>query len=265
MNSILLREDKVREILENHRMVMRKVVKPQPLNAKKILDYDEVSGYVDFLCKDIKDGQRIDCVHHMRSPYKTFDILYVRETWQEVYETEVDEDTPCGFVNIRDRILNFDEIPKIEAGISRNCATATMEPRMKYYVFKASDIEYANPQNLLYWRSSTHMPHEAARIFLRVTDVRVERLQDITDIEAIKEGFEGERCNHEFSDYIGGTFACTDCMNTGWIKSPVIEFAQSWDSALNPEDYVLYGWGVNPYVWHITFERIPKKEALAYG
>lgn len=35
MNSILLREDKVREILENHRMVMRKVVKPQPLNAKK--------------------------------------------------------------------------------------------------------------------------------------------------------------------------------------------------------------------------------------
>lgn len=265
MKSILFNTEMVRDILDNRQTVIRRVLKPQPLNVKEILDYDGVLGYADFLCEDIKDGQRINRVHHMRTPYKTFDILYVRETWQEVYETEFDKEAPNGFVNIRERILNFDEIPKVESGISRNCTTATMEPRMKYYVFKASDIEYANPQNGLYWRSSTHMPREAARIFLRVTDVRVERLQDITDIEAIKEGFEGERCNHEFSDCIGGTFACTDCMNTGWIKSPVIEFAQSWDSALNPEDYVLYGWGVNPYVWHITFERIPKKEALAYG
>lgn len=260
MKPILFNTEMVRAILDDRKTVTRRVMKPQPREIYHGCTLFEDDGDLIALV-EAQNGRLEQTV----SPYRSGDILYVRETWQEVYETEFDEDALCGFVNIRERILNFDEIPKVEAGISRNCATATMKPRMKYYVFKASDIEYANPQNGLYWRSSTHMPREAARIFLRVTDVRMERLQDITDIEAIKEGFEGERCNHEFSDYIGGMFVCTDCMNTGWIKSPVIEFAQSWDNLLNIKDRKLYGWGANPYVWHITFERISKSEAIAHG
>lgn len=90
-------------------------------------------------------------------------------------------------------------------------------------------------QNVL-WRPSIHMPREAARIFLRVTDVRVERLQDITDEQAEKEG-----CN----DY----------------TSTALGFFDVWDSTIKPKDRDLYGWDANPWVWGIEFERINREEA----
>ena len=72
------------------------------------------------------------------------------------------------------------------------------------------------------WRPSIHMPKEAARIWLKVMDVRVERLQSITEGGAIREGAEGEKCHHTNT----GAFGCTDCMNTGWIEPPQVEFMQ---------------------------------------
>lgn len=86
------------------------------------------------------------------------------------------------------------------------------------------------------WRPSIHMPREAARILLRVTDVRVERLQDITDEQAEKEG-----CN----DY----------------TSTALGFFDVWDSTIKPKDRDLYGWAANPWVWVIEFERISREEA----
>lgn len=85
------------------------------------------------------------------------------------------------------------------------------------------------------WRPSIHMPREAARILLRVTDVRVERLQDITDEQAEKEG-----CN----DY----------------TSTALGFFDVWDSTIKPKDRDLYGWAANPWVWVIEFERCEKPE-----
>ncbi len=86
------------------------------------------------------------------------------------------------------------------------------------------------------WRPSIHMPKKAARIFLRVTDVRVERLQNITDEQAEKE---------DFKDY----------------TSTALGFAELWDSTIKPKDRALYGWAANPWVWVIEFERISKEEA----
>ena len=86
------------------------------------------------------------------------------------------------------------------------------------------------------------MPCKAARIFLRVTDVRVERLQDINDDEALKEGF--------------GYFGAVD-----WIKSPFYDFRDTWDTLLKPKDRALYGWVANPWVWVIEFERVSREEA----
>lgn len=91
------------------------------------------------------------------------------------------------------------------------------------------------------WQPSIHMPREAARIFLRVTDVRVERLQDINDEEALKEGF--------------GCFAGVD-----WVKSPFYDFRDTWDTRIKPKDRALYGWAANPWVWVIEFERVSKEE-----
>ncbi len=130
--------------------------------------------------------------------YQPGDILYVRETWSEL---------------------------KYPDGSRR-------------YVYKASD-EYpfgeAGYIVKFRWRPSIHMPKEAARIFLRVTDVRVERLQDITIDDAIAEG-----CNEVI---------------------PITEFRLIWIKTIKPADRERYGWNANPWVWVYTFERIRKEDA----
>lgn len=106
------------------------------------------------------------------------------------------------------------------------------------------------------WRPSIHMPREAARIFLRVTDVRVERLQDITEEQAVKEGFEAIPCDHPCG------YPCTDCMNTGYLEPALLGFVEVWNSTIKPADRTLYGWGANPWVWVIQFERISRPEEV---
>lgn len=108
------------------------------------------------------------------------------------------------------------------------------------------------------WKPSIHMPKEAARIWLKVTDVRVERLQSITEGVAIREGAEGEKCHHTNT----GAFGCTDCMNTGWIEPPQVEFMQIWNSTINESDLNRYGWDANPWVWVIEFERCEKPKGV---
>lgn len=84
------------------------------------------------------------------------------------------------------------------------------------------------------WRPSIHMPREAARIFLRVTDVRVERVQDIDDDGVVAEGLN--------------------------IGDP---FDELWNRTIKPADRDLYGWDANPWVWVIEFERISREEAIS--
>ncbi len=85
------------------------------------------------------------------------------------------------------------------------------------------------------YHPSIHMPKKAARIFLRVTDVRVERLQDITDEQAEKEG-------------------CLDYTSTA------NGFSILWNSTIKKKDLPLYGWESNPWVWVYEFERIEVTE-----
>ena len=86
------------------------------------------------------------------------------------------------------------------------------------------------------WKPSIHMPKEAARIWLKGTNVRVERLQDITPKQAGEEGVTWE----------------TD--NSGLYRR--MRFKQLWDSTIKKQDLDKYGWDANPYVWVIEFERI---------
>jgi len=102
------------------------------------------------------------------------------------------------------------------------------------YMYRASCDE--NWEGL--WKPSIHMPKEAARIWLKVTDVRVERLQDITPKQAGEEGVTWE----------------TD--NSGIYR--IMRFKRLWDSTIKNQDLDKYGWAANPYVWVIEFERIEK-------
>ena len=92
------------------------------------------------------------------------------------------------------------------------------------------------------WRPSIHMPREAARIFLRVTDVRVERLQEITDEQAILEGFEAYHSD------------------SGYYEPATLGFVETWDSTIKLANRAIYGWEANPWVWVIEFERCEKSE-----
>ena len=126
---------------------------------------------------------------------------------------------------------------------------------MKYFVFKASDIEYEDNENGLVWRPSIHMPREAARIFLRATDVRVERLQEITAEGALDEGTDVKFPEPKPS-YI--SLAYTEMRLKPAARQ---SFSELWDSTIKPKDRTAYGWAANPWVWVIEFERISKEEA----
>ena len=94
------------------------------------------------------------------------------------------------------------------------------------------------PPSMFKWRPSIFMPREAARIFLLVTNVRVERLQDISEDEAIKEGAKA--------------YGPNNCSGT----SARIAFAEIWDKTTTEHE-----WRTNPWVWVYEFEKISKEEA----
>ena len=93
------------------------------------------------------------------------------------------------------------------------------------------------------WRPSIHMPKEAARIFLRVTDVRVERLKLISDEDVSKEGVLYVSADGKAEDYLQR-----------------LCFADVWDSTIKKSDLPLYGWDANPWVWVYEFEQISESE-----
>lgn len=95
------------------------------------------------------------------------------------------------------------------------------------------------------WRPSVHMPREAARIFLRVTDVRVERLLDMSRDDAVAEG-----CDPSLKD-IAPDLAYYRIWH---------EMESIWGSTIKKADRALYGWDANPWVWVIEFERCEKPE-----
>lgn len=99
------------------------------------------------------------------------------------------------------------------------------------------------------WKPSIHMPRWASRITLEITDVRVERLQDISDEDAIAEGarvFNEDDANLYYS-FISGI----DDWPTGWELNPVEAFKDLW-MKING----LFSWNKNPWVWVIEFKRV---------
>lgn len=115
-----------------------------------------------------------------------------------------------------------------------------------YYYYE--DWQKDDIADVTKWKPSIHMPKEAARIWLKVTDVRVERLQEITRLSVQKEGIEVDpkECAGKF-DFITELF---------------LLFQELWDFTIKKSDLDSYGWDANPYVWVIEFERCekPKEE-----
>lgn len=108
----------------------------------------------------------------------------------------------------------------------------------KIFVYKADHITGNDGPDLLKWRPSIYMPKEAARLWLTVKEVRVERLQEILCGDMKREG-------------------CIPATVTGgqyqqWQREYWIPL---WDSTIKIQDISRYGWDANPWVWVISFER----------
>ena len=125
------------------------------------------------------------------------------------------------------------------------CKGSWMNEKERYY-YKADDNDFH-----CVWHPSIHMPKEAARIWLKVTGVRVERLQDITFDSCQNEGI--------YDDY--KTYSETYTNNLRRVAYPKA-FARLWNSTIKKTDIDRYGWDANPWVWVIEFERCdkPKEE-----
>lgn len=103
------------------------------------------------------------------------------------------------------------------------------------------------------WRPSIHMPKEAARIWLRVVDVRAERLQEISNEQIIKEGARQGKINSYIAQMPENSEVWTNA-------AYALEWMQIWDSTIKKKDLDTYGWTANPWVWVIEFERCEKPE-----
>ena len=140
-----------------------------------------------------------------KAPYQSGDILYVRETWG--YPIALNSD--------------------------------------KQYVFRADEVAESGFKNDSHiWHPSIRMPKGAARIWLRVTDVRVERLQDIDGKGCVKEGIEEEPLKYVGDEFVKGMFH------------------DLWDSTIKKSDLDRYSWDANPWVWVIEFERCEKPKGV---
>lgn len=201
MKPILFNTEMVRAILEGRKTCTRRVVKKDKVDA--VLSSPARMGN-----PDIPDDRFIKCL--CTAPCEIGDILYVRETWAPMYPDEASK-IVCGYMYKAD-----------DCGLRG-------EVYQKWY-----DAKYPNGKDWCWpgkWRPSIHMPKEAARLFLRVTAVWVERLREITCEQAYKEG----------------------CTNP-------IRFDELWNTTIKPADLPLYGWEANPWVWVIEFERCEKPE-----
>lgn len=213
MKPILFNTSMVQAILDGRKTVTRRLVKPQP-------EPDQIYQLGCCVDGDRRDIGKIgfgnsECGGHIlyvRPPYKAGDILYVRETWHK-YSKRVGKGESC-------RLKTF-------------------------FGYKASVRNSEDAAEK--WKPSIHMPKEAARIFLRVTGVHVERLQDMPHDGAQKEGI-------YFLEDCGFTWEKDPHI---FLRTPMSSMKLLWDLTYKKQNYA-WRWEANPWVWVIEFERCEK-------
>ena len=223
---ILFNTEMVRAILDGKKSCTRRLVKPQP---------DEKHTYPLGFVIDCTEKKEVGCfgfgideyggsIQYAKPPYQPGDILYVRETWGTYNKNWWESD---------------------------------------YFLYRAdypaNATTYTHPDGIICdlpkWKPSIHMPKEAARIWLKVTNVRVERLQEMKPVDVIKEG--------AYPD-------CWDCLNTygesgsqrcdgteeqcSQCDEVMMEWEKLWTSTIKKSDIDRYGWDANPWVLVIEFE-----------
>ena len=251
---ILFNTEMVRAILDSRKTVTRRIIKQE----KYIGVLQSTSRKRN---PDIPDEYYIERL--VKPQCEVGDVLYVRETWTKLYYVD-----PDGYTHYDQKMYFYaaDGVPDIS-------------------LVDADGFEEDDQR--IRWRPSIHMPKDAARIWLKVTDVRVERLQEITEEQAIREGI--ARLYDDLSDaeYIDwakrtgiypkakedwgyknylwhgsfGLHGTGNKLSDAWeyqyssYDSAIDSFSSLWNATVPLKVWNTYGWAANPWVWVIEFGR----------
>ena len=194
---ILFNTEMVRAILEGRKSCTRRIVKPQQL-----------IGMLPDKCKNGAPEEFLKEKKLMFKPHCDMtDIELINTAYKAPYQIG-------DILYVRETWMDYAGLTMYKADCDK---------------YKLESLNFAG----FGWHPSIHMPKEAARIWLKITDVRVERLQDMTDDDAEAEG-------------------CFDYTSTA------LGFPDVWDSTIKKSDIGSYGWDANPWVWVIEFEQCEK-------
>lgn len=219
---ILFNTEMVRAILDGRKSCTRRIIKPQPQSR---------------LCYTFAGS---DC-GTWGYPSKT-----AHESWGDEYRLPED---------ITDEELKRRWNPPYHTDDILYVRETWKKAPNGYYYYE--DWQKNDIADITKWKPSIHMPKEAARIWLKVTDVRVERLQDITEDGAKAEG--AKQCYEQINTIENKpvTYLAEDYK--GYY---VLGFKSVWNSTIKKSDLDRYGWNANPWVWVIEFERCEKPEGV---
>lgn len=231
---ILFSAAMVRAILEGRKTVTRRVVKPAfPATVRELLP---LAGSLDYCMPCHPANPELPWEEEARTcPYgKPGDQLWVQETWGEVNLQDVPGIAYLAGGDVR-------ELRHGRAVFSKR-GWRVQSPKSRENRFQAfsGDLRLCAAGR---WKPADKMPRWASRIILEVTDVRVERLKDITDEQAKAEGIAPLPC---------GRYRCGhDEEGVVTSLSPVTAFAWLWESINGAGS-----WEANPWVWVVAFRRV---------
>lgn len=202
---MLFNTDRVRDILDGRKKATRRIIKfPVNTFTDELPKAQHVKVYGDTLYGEtVHFYEEPFYSFYIKPPCRTGDILYVREAWHK--------------------------------DVRRYMYRADYDDNEKFYM--------NGKEVLIKWHPSIHMPKEAARIWLRVTDVSVERLQNMTLEDFLSEGIVLR--------------AAFNNPKNAYLQARDI-FKGIWDSTIPKAKLPEYGWDANPWVWVDEFERCEK-------
>ena len=238
---ILFNGEMVRAILEGRKTVTRRVIKPQPSNNQYLHNpplwgtgiTTNKGKYGTLFCKQVHEG--LILTEHFKSPYgKPGDQLWVRETFQ-VGHLHIDSET--GYADDVDLYTGDLKVDPTDGGYWK-----------VLYGLDGQEMNY-HPEDrfIRRYRPSIHMPKWASRIQLEIVDVRVERVQDISERDMVAEGIALKDSDYEWNRrdrYSQEQFFGFN-LTQHWIDL--------WNSTNEKRGY---GWDVNPWTWVIEFKVI---------
>lgn len=241
---IIFNTEMVRAILNGRKTMTRRPVKPQPLSDRVGMVNAAYCGrpyewIADGAVSEYTCSGKQSPVWH--PPYKVGDALYVRETWRVNswnFEGDIAVDYKAGgessnWITPED----YELVDRLAEQSSDDAIRAGLEADFE------GMFHWEDRDSPCRWRKSIHMFKWAARLHLKVTEVRCERIQDITSLDVCKEGIRfycGCPQPHLDEDYSAEV--------ERYAKD---KFSLVWDSIYSKQDL---GWDTNPWVWVYRFE-----------